>query len=94
MRITADTEAMQKQFWDAAARGDTGAVRMLVMAGIDIDARNADGFTAFNLATMHGHTDTALTILAGREFRFMQALEDQALPDQKPAAKAQRNRVK
>jgi hypothetical protein len=98
MRITADKDDMQRKLWDAAARGDTPAVRMLVMAGIDIDARNGDGFTAFNLATMNGHHDTALTILAGREFRYAQALEnamqDSLSPAETPAAKPARKRAK
>lgn len=74
MKITADKFAMQQQLWAAAAAGDSAAVRMLAMGGVDLEARNEEGFTAFNIATMKGHTDTAMTILAAREFKYAQHL--------------------
>lgn len=61
---------LQQKLWDAAARGDSGAVRVLVLNGVDIDARNEDGFTAYSLATQNGHFNTALTILAARNMAY------------------------
>ena len=74
MKITADKQAMQQNLWAAAAAGDCAAIRMLAMGGVDIDARNDEGFTAFNIATMKGHTDAAMTILAAREFKYARQL--------------------
>lgn len=69
-----EQDKLQALLWNAAAMGDSGMVRRLAMAGVDMEARNDEGFTAFNIATMRGHADTARTILAVREFRYTQAL--------------------
>jgi len=61
---------LHEKLWDAAARGDNEAIRMLVMNGVDLEARNEDGFTAYNLATQQGHVNTALTILAARNMAY------------------------
>jgi ankyrin repeat protein len=74
MKITANSFEMQQKLWHAAATGDSAAIRMLVMGGVDLEVRNEEGFTAFNIATMKGHTDTAMTILAAREFKYARAL--------------------
>ena len=60
----------EQQLWDAAARGDSAAVRTLALKGVDLNARNEDGFTAYNLATQKGHLNTALTILAARDIAY------------------------
>lgn len=63
----ADQAILQQRLWDAAARGESDTVRMLAArAAVDLDARNEDGFTAYNLATQKGHFNTALIILAAR----------------------------
>ncbi len=64
----------QEQLWSAAAQGDSAAVRLLAASGLDVDARNTDGFNAFSLATQNGHTDTALTILAARELNYLKKI--------------------
>lgn len=69
-----DNDKLQAMLWAAAATGDSGMVRRLALVGVDMDARNNEGFTAFNIATMKGHADTAKTILAVREFRYTQGL--------------------
>ncbi len=70
---------LQNRLWIAAANGDCKTIRVLTMSGVDIDARNAEGFTAFNVATQHGHSEAATTILAAREMQFAQKLgEDPA----------------
>lgn len=72
-------EELQNRLWIAAAAGDCKTIRVLAMSGVDMDARNEDGFTAFNVATQHGHSDAATTILAAREMQFAQNLgEDPA----------------
>jgi hypothetical protein len=65
---------MQEKLWAAAARGDSASIRILAVEGVDIDARNADGFTAYNLATQNGHFNTALTILAARNMAYAEQL--------------------
>ena len=69
-----ENDKLQALLWHAAAAGDCGLVRRLALAGVDLDARNDEGFTAFNIATMKGRTETAKTILAAREFKYTQAL--------------------
>ena len=64
--------ALLNQLWEAAAAGDNATVRILAMNGVDLDARNDDDCTAFNLATRYNHPDTAKTILAAREFQYLQ----------------------
>jgi ankyrin repeat protein len=59
---------LQKMLWSAAAAGDCAMVRKLAMAGVDFDARDEDGFSAFNIATMKGRVQTARTILAVKDF--------------------------
>ena len=61
---------LQQKLWDAAARGDNAMVRILAAGGVDLNARNEDGFTAYNLATQNGHFNTALVILAARDLAY------------------------
>ena len=55
---------MQQKLWEAAAKGDSAMIRILAMGGVDIDAPNDEGFTAFSLATRNNHADTAMTMSA------------------------------
>ena len=61
---------LQQKLWDAASRGDNAMVRILAASGVDLNARNEDGFTAYNLATQKGHFNTALVILAARDMAY------------------------
>ncbi|HEY8191894.1 MAG TPA: ankyrin repeat domain-containing protein [Alphaproteobacteria bacterium] len=65
---------LQEKLWAAAARGDSATIRVLVMEGVNVHARNIEGFTAYNLATQNGHYNTALTILAARNMAFSDRL--------------------
>ena len=67
-------EMLQNRLWEAAARGDCATIRQLALCGVDIDARNEEGFTAFNLATQNNRPEAALTILAAKEVQYMQQL--------------------
>ncbi len=70
---------VQQWLWKAAREGDCEKIRILAVHGVDIDARNEDGFTAFNIATEHGHADAAMTILAAREMNYARSIgEDPA----------------
>ena len=68
------TVSLEARLWKAAALGDCKTIRMLAMGGAGIDARNEDGFTAFNIATQNGHSDAAMAILAAREMRYAKEL--------------------
>lgn len=61
---------LERQLRAAATAGDSATVRQMALSGVDVDARDEDGFTAYNLATMRGHADTAKTILALRDFKY------------------------
>ena len=74
MSLPLTSEDLQKQLYVAAAAGDCTAIRMLAMHGADLDARNEEGFTAFNLATMNNHPQAAMTILAAREYNYFKKL--------------------
>ena len=65
-----DRLTMEEKLFEAAMRGDSATIRVLAMSGVDVDARNAEGFTAFSLATSKGHHNTALTILAARQMKY------------------------
>ncbi|HTK85823.1 MAG TPA: hypothetical protein VL625_12140 [Patescibacteria group bacterium] len=71
MKAKSPAPLMQQKLWEAAAKGDSAMIRILALGGVDIDAPNEEGFTAFSLATRNNHADTAMTILAAREMQFM-----------------------
>ena len=66
---------LQKRLWEAARLGDITTIRMLAMSGqVDVNAKNEDGFDAFNLATQAGKAEAATTILAAREVQYMREI--------------------
>lgn len=67
-------DALQEKLWAAAEQGDCGAIRRLVMKGVDIEAKDKLGRTAFNIATQYGHSNAAMTILAAKELKYIMAL--------------------
>lgn len=71
MMKATDSQQLHQRLWEAASRGDSAAVRMLAMNGVDVDVRNPDGFTAYNLATRNGHYNTALIILTARQMKYL-----------------------
>ncbi|PJB71619.1 MAG: ankyrin repeat domain-containing protein [Alphaproteobacteria bacterium CG_4_9_14_3_um_filter_47_13] len=77
MQDNRTNELAKSRLWRAAEVGDCKTIRLLAMEGIDIDARNEDGFTAFNIATQNNHSDAAMTILAAREMQFAQDLGEE-----------------
>lgn len=64
-------EDLNEQLRQAAREGDAGKVRLLVMSGADVDARDEDGWNAFNIATAHGHSRVATTLLAARQLSYI-----------------------
>lgn len=60
---------MQQALWDAAKKGDKEKIRMLVVAGADVNAADEDGRTAMNIASQHGQADAYKTLLAAREMQ-------------------------
>ncbi|HEY0901050.1 MAG TPA: ankyrin repeat domain-containing protein [Micavibrio sp.] len=67
-------EDLNEQLRQAARDGDAGKIRLLVMGGADVDARDADGWNAFHLATAHGHHSVATTLLAARQLSYIRQI--------------------
>lgn len=65
---------MQSALWEAAKKGDKEKIRMLVAAGVNVTAEDAEGRTALNIASQYGQADAYRTLLAAREMQeLMQA---------------------
>lgn len=59
--------------WAAAQTGNCQRIRLLVMEGVDLNARDAEGRTAINIATQYSQHAALKTLLAAREMRRMAA---------------------
>lgn len=70
---------MEAALWRAALDGDCYAIRVLVMEGADLEARDSQGRTAINIATQYDRKEALKTLLAAREMKRMAMLGD--LPD-------------
>ncbi len=62
-----------RALWMAAQKGDCYAIRLLVMDGVDLDARDGQGRTALNIATQFNQTQAIKTLMAAKEMRRMAA---------------------
>jgi hypothetical protein len=63
-----------ESWFKAAAAGDTATIRAMVVAGIDLEMRDDQERTAFNIASQNRQTDVMTTILAARQMRFVQKI--------------------
>jgi len=59
------------RFWEAAKRGDCATLRVLVMAGISLDARDGEGRTALNIAMQYDQKGAIKTLLAAKNMRAL-----------------------
>lgn len=64
----------EKALWMAAKSGDCYAIRLLVMDGVDLEARDSQGRTAVNIATQYNQTEAIKTLMAAKEMRRMSKL--------------------
>lgn len=71
--------AKERMLREAAQSGDCYIIRMLVMDGVDLDARDSMGRTALNIATQYKQAQAIKTLLAAKEMRRMARMGD--LPD-------------
>ena len=55
---------MNKEWREAADRGDAAALRAMIGAGADIDSCDQYGQTALMLAARHGHLEAARVLVA------------------------------
>ena len=65
---------LNEQLHAAARDGDCGKIRLLVMSGADVDSRDEDGWTAFNIATSAGQPQAATTLLAARQLSYIRKI--------------------
>lgn len=65
---------LNEQLRAAARTGDCGKIRLLVMSGADVDARDEDGWNAFNIATSSGQSQAATTLLAARQLSYIRKI--------------------
>lgn len=65
---------LEPLLWAAAERGDSTAIRRLFFRGVNIEARDPYGRTAFHIASENKHTGAMRTILAAREAGFMRRI--------------------
>lgn len=71
--------AKEKMLREAAKDGDCYIIRNLVMDGVDLEARDASGRTALNIATQYNQKEAIKTLLAAREMRRLAQIGE--LPD-------------
>ena len=74
MSITTDQAAALETWFAAAEAGDNATIRALIVAGADLDARDAQERTAFNIASQNRHTDVMTTLLAARQMAFVKRI--------------------
>jgi hypothetical protein len=93
MMIHIQEQDQFERLWRAAMTGDSATIRILAMKGIDLDARNKDNCTAFELAQRYNHPSTAKAILAAREFQFLRkiGIELERIGNFNPAARRHYN---
>lgn len=65
---------LEQALWTAAQNGDCARIRMLVMEGVDLDARDAQGRTALNIATHCNQANAIKTLMAAKEMLRMAKL--------------------
>ena len=70
----AEMALKEKRLRAAARAGDCHAIRVLVMEGVDLDARDASGRTAINIATQYNQREALKTLLAAKEMRRLARL--------------------
>lgn len=71
--------AKERMLREAAMAGDCYIIRNLVMDGVDLEARDASGRTALNIATQYNQKEAIKTLLAAREMRRLSQIGE--LPD-------------
>ncbi|PZO87642.1 MAG: hypothetical protein DI626_03510 [Micavibrio aeruginosavorus] len=64
----------EKILWIAAQNGDCARIRLLVMEGVDLDARDEQGRTALNIATHYNQSNAIKTLMAAKEMLRMAKL--------------------
>lgn len=65
---------LNEQLREAARSGDCAKIRLLVMSGADVDVRDEEGWTAFNIATAAGQNQAATTLLAARQLSYIRKM--------------------
>lgn len=74
-----DVEEKERALWRAARDGDCYKIRVLVIEGVDLDARDSQGRTALNIATQYNMGEAIKTLRAAKEMQAMAKFGE--LPD-------------
>lgn len=64
----------EQRLLTAAYDGDCQAIRLLVLAGVDLETRDNQGRTAMNIATQAGNQNVIATLRAAKEMRYLASL--------------------
>src|SRR5262249_51715787 len=54
------------ELWSTARKGDTAAVKRLLEAGVDVNAKTPYGATALSFASEKGHVDIVKLLIAAK----------------------------
>lgn len=74
---------VQEQLWIACETGDVASIRMSVIEGADVDARDAQERTALNIASQYGHVEAYKTLMAARAMARLERLKLPLFPSAK-----------
>jgi ankyrin repeat protein len=67
-------EIDMNKWFEAAATGDIATIRAMIVAGVDLDQRDEQERTAFNIASQRKFTDIMTTILAARQMNYLKQI--------------------
>ncbi len=88
------TNTTDNLWFQAAAMGDIGAVRSMIVDGINVNMRDEQGRTAFHIASERGYTDVMTTILAAKKMDYLRqmGIDPYAMPTVDDQSIANENR--
>ena len=71
--LTASAQDRNEEFFAAARKGDAAAVKALLDAGVDVNAKTRYGATALSYACDKGHVEVVLARVGGCVFVLLSA---------------------
>jgi hypothetical protein len=74
LNVNVVRQEVQEKLWRCVESGNYKGIRQAIMSGADVDAKDEQGRTAFQIATQRADTEAAWIILAARDLKFKVAL--------------------